>query len=762
MEPHLGDRCGSLPRAATCLPLDLTRTSSHKALCYSTHAGEWLHAEEEEAEENEEDVTVRARKSEEGIGEQHGIAEPLHRSTLLRLYLLLATVGICTCSLSFLNVVIINFGHRVKGYVLKLAFEMAGGLGLGIAGTEAVAAVTYVGFGILTAGVAHICARIAPMSFGSGIPEIRCELQGTHLKRYFRRRLLLVRAASLSIAEAGGLSVGKEGPFVHMAAVISNMFLKTRLFKKLTVIPGIWHHMLCVSASIGTCSTFGVPIGGVLFALEVMPDAVWENTSYWSCLIAAVSGSLALRALPRLFDGPIVNLLPIIPDYKRDNNFFVELMLSITLGLICGLMGGFFVLSQIKVQTRLRAWMAGNQTPSRQRQERYPALRASRHEEAFLDDSDETLRRVSIAHRIHSVKSAMPGGGNAVVAAWRWRCLLLCLGVAALDSLVTFVIPLFRGTTQASLLWWLVSMKHTAWDVPKVSHMPHMHHDPWIGAPPALVVYFCCTVVKFVLMNLVLALPLPAGCIVPLYVVGALLGRTYAEVLKLIAGLVGWKLTASFHAELALVGATALTAAVCRSFSVVIAVFELVRNPAMMLPLSASAISAIHVANRLSPSIFEAMSAVKRLPAMPQARTLLEGLEPISTLMHSVPTIPGTCEGKEGRAFLRGLLEKHTDTIFAVVAGTVAADPMQLLGFAHRATVESLASDAVATAPGMITDALVFAPQVPPSMPIKRVLCILELYAAPAVFVTEGGCLRGVVSHDRLLHTRHDLYMKKL
>merc|ERR1712032_1437244 len=193
-----------------------------------------------------------------------------------------------------------------------------------------------------------------------------------------------------------------------------------------------------------------------------------------------------------------------------------------------------------------------------------------------------------------------------------------------------------------------------------------------------------------------------------------------------------------------------------------IAVFELVRNPAMMLPLSASAISAIYVANRLSPSIFEAMSAVKRLPAMPQARTLLEGLEPISTLMQSVPTIPGTCEGTEGKAFLKGLLKEHEDMIFAVVAGPTAADPMQLLGYVQRAAVESLASGAVAKPPGSITDALVFAPQVPPSMPIKRVLWILELYAAPAVFVTEGGCLRGVVSHDRLLHTRHDLYMKKL
>merc|ERR1719494_1280010 len=91
-----------------------------------------------------------------------------------------------------------------------------------------------------------------------------------------------------------------------------------------------------------------------------------------------------------------------------------------------------------------------------------------------------------------------------------------------------------------------------------------------------------------------LCLPLPTGCIAPVYVIGAITGRLFGD---LVAHHLGHADPSTIQARFALIGCAAFAAAVCRSFSIVVAVFECVPLPAALLPLAASGLAAIFTAN---------------------------------------------------------------------------------------------------------------------------------------------------------------------
>ena len=73
----------------------------------------------------------------------------------------------------------------------------------------------------LTAIAASVGQFISHDAEGSGIPELRSILAGTNIYRYLSFRTLIGKLVGLIPALAAGLSVGKEGPFVHIAAGIT-------------------------------------------------------------------------------------------------------------------------------------------------------------------------------------------------------------------------------------------------------------------------------------------------------------------------------------------------------------------------------------------------------------------------------------------------------------------------------------------------------------------------------------------------------------
>lgn len=81
---------------------------------------------------------------------------------------------------------------------------------------------------------------------------------------------------------AAGLSIGREGPFVHVSAGIVNKLSKFGPFKEIYHNDSLKKQMMGASVAAGVTAAFGAPIGGVLFSIEVtstyfMVNNLWKS-----------------------------------------------------------------------------------------------------------------------------------------------------------------------------------------------------------------------------------------------------------------------------------------------------------------------------------------------------------------------------------------------------------------------------------------------------------------------------------------------------
>ena len=63
-------------------------------------------------------------------------------------------------------------------------------------------------------------------AFHTGIPEIKAILGGIAIKGFLSPRTLIVKAIGLSLAVSSGLSLGKEGPLIHVTCCLSELYMR--------------------------------------------------------------------------------------------------------------------------------------------------------------------------------------------------------------------------------------------------------------------------------------------------------------------------------------------------------------------------------------------------------------------------------------------------------------------------------------------------------------------------------------------------------
>lgn len=83
---------------------------------------------------------------------------------------------------------------------------------------------------------------------------------------YLGVRVLVVKSVGLALSVASGLSLGKEGPFVHIASCIGNII--SRFTSKYENNEAKRREILSAACAAGVAVAFGAPIGGTLFSLE--------------------------------------------------------------------------------------------------------------------------------------------------------------------------------------------------------------------------------------------------------------------------------------------------------------------------------------------------------------------------------------------------------------------------------------------------------------------------------------------------------------
>ena len=85
---------------------------------------------------------------------------------------------------------------------------------------------------------------------------------------------LIIKSVGLILSVSAGLNLGKEGPMVHIACCIGNIF--SYLFPKYGKNEAKKREILSAAAAAGVSVAFGAPIGGVLFSLEEVTVLIFK------------------------------------------------------------------------------------------------------------------------------------------------------------------------------------------------------------------------------------------------------------------------------------------------------------------------------------------------------------------------------------------------------------------------------------------------------------------------------------------------------
>ncbi|KAI5889245.1 uncharacterized protein SCHCODRAFT_02633974 [Schizophyllum commune H4-8] len=200
---------------------------------------------------------------------------------------------------------------------------------------------------------AHLVRSLAKYAAGSGISEIKCILAGFIMQGFLGFSTLFVKSLTLPLVIASGLSVGKEGPSVHVASCIG--YTVAGLFDKFRRSHGRMRDMITAASAAGVAVAFGAPIGGVLFSIEEMSHSFSIKTM-WRSFFCALMATFTLSAMNPYRTGKLV-LFQVT--YDRDWHFF-EIMFFIILGIFGGLYGAFVVKFNMQVAAFRRKHLANH------------------------------------------------------------------------------------------------------------------------------------------------------------------------------------------------------------------------------------------------------------------------------------------------------------------------------------------------------------------------------------------------------------------
>ena len=183
-------------------------------------------------------------------------------------------------------------------------------------------------------GVTFIIANFAPEAKGHGVPEVMDAIY------YNGGRIRPIVAVAKSLASAlaigSGAAVGREGPIIQIGSALGST-----LGQLIRMPSGQRITLVAAGAGAGIAATFNTPIGGVMFAIELMLPEVSVNTFL---PVAAATGTATF--IGRLVFGPqpaftvpAIDALPLAHPALA----LATLALYVLLGAVCGVAGALFI-----------------------------------------------------------------------------------------------------------------------------------------------------------------------------------------------------------------------------------------------------------------------------------------------------------------------------------------------------------------------------------------------------------------------------------
>lgn len=579
------------------------------------------------------------------------------------------------------------------------------------AGGYILAYLFYVLWAVFFGALAAVLVRMfAPYASGGGIPEIKTILSGFIIRGFLGKWTLLIKSIGIMLAVAAGLSLGKEGPMVHIAICLGNIF--SYLFPKYGRNEAKKREILSAAAAAGVSVAFGAPIGGVLFSLEEV-SYYFPMKTLWRSFFCALVAAFIVRTI-----NPYGNEHSVLfyVEYSKPWIFF-ELIPFTILGILGGLLGTLFI--------RANVWWARFRKNSRLGQ--YPVM--------------EVLG-ITLLNGI----IAFPNPYTRMSSTNLIYLLFSQCGVANTDDLCDY----HRNFTDLS-----------AAAIESAPTGPGVYRALWLLA--------LALIFKIVITVFTIGIKVPAGLYIPSLCMGAIMGRIVGIGMEQLAfnNPHSW----IFHGECAaggedcitpglyaMVGAAAVLGGITRmTVALVVIMFELTGGVRYIVPLMAAVMASKWVGDAFGgDGIYEAHIALNGFPFLDNKEEF--GHTTLAAdVMKPKANKPLTVLTQDTTSMIEvdSLLKETDHNGFPVV---VSRESQFLVGFVLRRDLSLAVANARRTQDGLGDDSLVlFTPNIPSPWHGSTPLKLRRILDLAPITVTDHTPMETVIDMFRKLGLRQVL-----
>ncbi len=198
------------------------------------------------------------------------------------------------------------------------------------------------------AGVAYLIKTFAPETRGNGIPEV---MEAIHFRRGRIRPVVgVIKALASALSIGSGGSAGREGPIAQIGSAVAStlgQWLGVADWQRMALLAG--------GAGGGIAATFNTPVGGLLFAVEIIMAEVSVRTlvpvvlatATATCVGRAVFAAHPSFMIPGL-DAPAFHVTaPLV------------LAAYAILGVLAGAVSALFINSVYRCEDFFEGWIKG-------------------------------------------------------------------------------------------------------------------------------------------------------------------------------------------------------------------------------------------------------------------------------------------------------------------------------------------------------------------------------------------------------------------
>lgn len=182
-------------------------------------------------------------------------------------------------------------------------------------------------------GVTFIVSNFAPEAKGHGVPEVMDAIY--YQGGVIRPVVAVAKSLASALAIGSGAAVGREGPIIQIGSALGSTFgqvIRMSMGQRIILVAS--------GAGAGIAATFNTPIGGVLFATELMLPEISVNTFL---PVAIATGTATF--IGRLFFGaqPAFNVPAVLSPLPVEPSSALILLLYVVLGAVVGVAAAGFV-----------------------------------------------------------------------------------------------------------------------------------------------------------------------------------------------------------------------------------------------------------------------------------------------------------------------------------------------------------------------------------------------------------------------------------